>query len=111
MELTNDVYNSINSYFSVLSHTGYKSYKEVDKLIVYCFIEELLTGTMAFYITEDDYNNIMNAIECLYGTCLIPYPDYKESFDETITNVIDEYRITESGILRGTENSELRVKS
>lgn len=111
MELTNDVYNSVNSYFSVLTHVGYKAYTEVDKLIIYCFLEELLSGPMAYYVTEEDYNIIMNSIECLYGTCLIPYPDYRRGVDDTVNSVVEQYRITESGVLRGTENSELRVKS
>lgn len=111
MELTNDVYNSLNSYFSVLTHTGYKTYAEVDKLIVYCFLEELLSGPLSYYVTEEDYNTIMNSIECLYGTCLMPYPDYKKGIDETVTNMLEQYRVTEDGMFRITENSELRVKS
>ena len=111
MELTNDVYNSVNSYFSVLSHIGYKPYSEVSGLLVYTFIEELLSGPMSFFITEDDYKSIANSVECLCGTCMIPYPAYRESFNEEVNNILDEYRVTEGGILRSTEDSKLRVES
>lgn len=111
MELTNEVYNSVNNYFSALKHLGYKPYSEVDKLLIFTFIEELLDGPMAYFITEDDYKSITNSLYCLYGSCMIPYPDYKKGIDSTINRVLEEYRITETGILRSTEDSELRVKS
>lgn len=111
MELTNDVYKAINSYFSTLTYSGYKPYTEVDKLLVYSFVEELLTGPMSIYVTEDDYTSIINSLDCLYGTCTIPYPNYKRSMDYVITNLLDEYRITENNTLRSTTDLELRVKS
>lgn len=111
MELTNEVYDSVNRYFSVLSHIGYKSYKEVDQLLAFTFIEEILYGPLAQFITEEDYNTISNSLYCLYGSCMIPFPDYKKSFDSTINRMLDEYRIIETGILRSTEHSKLRVKS
>lgn len=111
MELTNDVYDSVNKYFSVLSHMGYKSYSEVDQLLVYTFIEEMLSGPLSQYITEDDYNNISSSLNCLYGSCMIPFPDYKRTASSIVSKLPDEYRITESGIIRLTETLNLRVKS
>lgn len=111
MELTNEVYNSVNKYFSVLSHTGYKSYKEVNQLLVFTFLEEVLYGPLAQFITEDDYRVINEALYCLYGSCMIPFPDYKKSFTPVINRSLDEYRVTETDIIRSTEPLELRVKS
>ena len=111
MGLTDEVYNAINKYYSVLSHTGYKPDKDVNKLLVFSFLEEMLYGPLAQFITEDDYKHITNSLYCLYGSCMIPFPDYKKSFNSTINRVLDEYRITETGILRSTESSELRIKS
>lgn len=111
MELTNEVYNSVNRYFSVLKHTGYKPDKDVEQLLVFIFIEEMLYGPLSQYITEEDYKSITNALYCLYGSCTIPFPDYKRSIDLPINKVLDEYRITENGTLRITEDSKLRVKS
>lgn len=111
MELLNEVHNSVNSYFSVLSHMGHKSDKEVNQLLVFSFLEELLYGPFAQFITEKDYKSITNSLYCLYGSCMIPFPDYKRSFDFPVNRMLDEYRITETGVLRGSESSELRVKS
>lgn len=111
MELTNEVYNTVNSYFSVLSHIGYKSYEEVNKLLVFIFIEELLCGQLSQFITEEDYKIINNALYCLYGSCMIPFPNYKKSFTPVINKMFDEYRITETGILRDVDPFGLRVKS
>lgn len=110
MELTNEVYASVNKYFSVLSHTGYKSYNEVDKLLVFIFIEELLSN-YSEYIDINDYNLINNAIQCLYGTCMIPYPDYKRSADSVVHRMPDRYRVNETLVLRDTEDNILRTKS
>lgn len=111
MDLTNDVYNSVNKYFSLLSHTGYKPYTEVNNLLLYCFIEELLTGPMSFFVTEEDYKSIMNTLDCLYGTCMIPYPDYKNSVTAPINSMFDEYRVSDVNILRSTQIDDLRIKS
>lgn len=111
MELTDEVYNSVNRYFSVLSHIGYKSYNEVEQLLIFTFIEEMLYGPLSQYLTEKDYNIINNSLYCLYGSCMIPFPDYKKSIYSTVYRMPDEYRITETGTLRLSESSELRVKS
>lgn len=111
MDLTNDVSNSLNNYFEVISKTGYKPYSEVHKLLVYLFIEEILTGDMSLFITENDYKSIEGAVECLYGTCLIPYPDYRRGMSSEYNPILDQYRISESEVFRNTENNELRVKS
>lgn len=111
MELTNEVYDSVNRYFSVLSHIGYKPDTEVEQLLVFTFLEEMLYGPLAQYITEEDYKTITNSLYCLYGSCMIPFPDYKKEFDSPVNRMLDEYRIAETGILRSSELSELRVKS
>lgn len=110
MELTNEVYDAVNKYFRTLSHIGYKPDKEVDELIVFIFIEELLHGPLSQFVTDGDYSIINDSLYCLYGTCLIPYPNYKESFTPVVNGVFDEHRITETEILRNTEDSKLRTK-
>lgn len=110
MEVINDVLNSINKYFHSLSNLGYKKDKDVNNLIAYLFIEELLCGPMSQFITDADYNSIDKALYCLYGTsCMIPYPDYKRTHIDSIRPVPDEYRILESGILRKTETDNVRT--
>lgn len=109
--VTDEAYNSINRYFSTLTHTGYMPDTDVNKLIVFLFMEELLYGPLSEYINEEDYGTINRSAECLYGTCMIPYPDYKRSYDSVVHRMPDMYRITESDILRSLESDMLRIKS
>lgn len=111
VEISNDAYNAVVKYFSVLSHSGYKPYSSVNNLLVYTFAEELLTGDLSYFITEKDYNTIDKALNCLYGSCMISYPDYKRAVDKVQKKTLEEYRITETGTLRETELDNLRVMS
>lgn len=111
VEITNEAHKAINKYFSVLKHMGYKPYNQVNKLLILSFIEEFLTGPMAYFITEQDYNDIDKALNCIYGSCMISYPSYKQAFSEPVKNVYKEYRITEDKVLRETEDNYLRVMS
>lgn len=111
MELINEVYDSVNHYFSILKKTGYKPYNEVYKLLVFTFIQDMLDGPMAYYITEEDYKTISDALYCLYGTCMIPYPAYKQGVSSIVNKLPDEYRVTEDKILRSTELLNLRTMS
>lgn len=70
----------------------------------------MLYSPMSQFITEEDYNTITGALYCIYGTCLIPYPDYKKAVTKTTGRLPDEFRITEDAILRQTEDNSLRVK-
>lgn len=111
MELANEVFNSLDKYFCTLPYTGYKSDNEVNKLLVFTFIEELLYGPLSQYITEEDYTYIIDAMYCLYGSCLIPFPEYKKGYTPIISRMLDEFRVTNKEVLRNINNSELRVKS
>ncbi len=82
MELTNETYDALNRYFSVLSHVGYKSYNGVYKLIALIFIEEMLCSPMSEFITEEDYKLITNSVNCLYGSCMIPFSIYKKGISD-----------------------------
>lgn len=110
MEITNDALNAVNKYFHTLSNLGYKRDNDVNNLVVFLFLEELLCGTMAQFITENDYNTLDKALYCLYGTsCMIPYPDYRKTHIDTMNSMPDEYRVSEEGILRMTEVDSVRA--
>lgn len=111
MELRDEVFSSIDKYFSALSHLGYKPYDEVYKLLVFSFIEEILYGPLSIFITEEDYKHISKALECMYGSCMIPFPSYKKSYDLVVHKVPDEYRVTEEKVLRSINEDNLRIKS
>lgn len=72
------LYESCLRYFTSLANYGFKSEKDVKKLLFYVFIQELV-NTTSIVISEEDYKHIENALYCMYGTtCLIPYPNYCE---------------------------------
>lgn len=77
-EVTNISSVAIDKYFNTLSKLGYRNYNSVSKLLVLLFIEEILDNPeYSFYITEDDYKVITNALCCLYGNdCIIDIPEY-----------------------------------
>lgn len=75
--MDNLTYEALSKYFTHLSNVGYFKQSDVDKLIVLTFIQELLDRDFRGLVTEDDYDYIVKAMYCLYGSsCLIPYPDY-----------------------------------
>lgn len=111
MEITNDVFNAITRYFHTLHNLGYKKDRDVNNLLIYIYIEELLYGRMSEYVTEKDYNNINKVLYCLYGTsCMFPYPDYRKvAVDNISPGLYNKYRVAENGILRSTEFDSIRI--
>ena len=108
--LDNLVYTGVSNYFKALSTFGYKSYTEVDKLLVLLFIDGLLRGPLSLYIDECDYKTITNVLYCLFGsTCLIPYPEFavNTSLIQALNDVTP--RITENSILRFSEDELIRL--
>ena len=68
------LYNAYCNYFSALQNTGYYPQRGVSSLIIMDFIYELLYGNFRGYLSSDDYYTISKALDCLYGSCLLPYP-------------------------------------
>ena len=113
MEILNDVAKSMDIYFNTLAQLGYKKQSDVDRLLVYSFFEELLTGEMRYFITESDYKLIEQALSCLYGSsCLVLYPEYIND-DNLFGHLVDSLnpRITQDGNIRCTEDYILRFKA
>lgn len=105
---------ALDRYFKALEQFGYKKDTDVYKLLVLVFIEEMLSGELRHFITEEDYRVIDKALTCLYGTsCLIPWPVYS-SGGGGIAGAIDKttmLRYTEDTLTRVTENGVLRYKA
>lgn len=75
--ITKETYEALSRYFTALSQSGYMPYGEVDKLLVFLYIQELIEGKYNVTITEQDYKILQESLYCLYGsTCLIPYTEY-----------------------------------
>lgn len=105
MEDINEItYNALDRYFTVLQHTGYVPQRDVNKLLLLQFIQEML-DQYSDYITADDYNIIARIVQCLSdSSCLIPYIEYKQN-TFPITGYVRRIpiRITEDYIIRHTE--------
>ena len=100
-------------YFNTLSKLGYKSYSDVDKLLVLSIIEDILSGELSFFVTEEDYRSITNALYCIMGNnCLIDLPSY-DTWDSAIHENKNRgsYRLTEGDVLRITEDSIFRIEA
>lgn len=112
--LSNTAYSALESYFTHLKQAGYMKNDNVFRLIVLLYIRKILSGEYNFEFEEKDYKLMSDTLECLYGTCLIPYEEYlrklpfvggmefkgllRKSEDEIIRDTEDEsYRIIEPG--------------
>lgn len=109
MYTTEDVYNSILEYYKELSYTGYKSYSYVFKLLIFDYIDRMMNGPMAEFITEDDYKQISKYLESITDGCFIPYEKFKEGVEPVVKRFIEPLRLTECMKLRKTENNILRI--
>lgn len=114
--VTNTANEALRRYFNALSKLGYKNYSDVAKLLVLLFIEELLTSEFSFYVTEEDYRSITNALYCIMGNnCLIDLPSYTtyDSLFHDNPNYLEyiRYRITEDSTIRNTEDFDFRVEA
>ena len=103
-------FEALERYFNVLEKTGYVNEKDVNKLLLLMFIQEVL-NEYAYYITEEDYNLINKILVCLFGSsCLIPFMQYQkmaQPIDNYILNT--PIRITEDNIIRHTQSEEERL--
>jgi len=89
---TNDV---LTNYFLTLKTLGYKSYKDVYKMLVLVYIQELVRGKSTNFITAEDYQTIDRTLHTLYGSStLLPYylfsnkvSDYNVEWDALIARI------------------------
>lgn len=75
-QVTSLSFEALKRYFNSLSKLGYRNDKEVIKLIILIYIEEVLANNTGF-ITEEEYNILISTLNCLASsTCLIDFPSY-----------------------------------
>lgn len=71
------VYSSLSHYFTALCKSGYYKQTDVEKLLILIFYRNFALNDYRGYISEEDYQYIDKALNCLYeSNCLIPYPDF-----------------------------------
>lgn len=110
-ELKQLCYEGVVRYYNSLSTFGYKSYNEVNKVLLLIFIQDLLEGPLSLYIDENDYKTIVNVLYCLFGTtCLIDYPTFSNTTASLIQSLnIDSVRIAENNPIRFSEKESVRL--
>lgn len=111
-QITNISSTAIQRYFNTLSKLGYKSYNDVNRLLVLLYIEEILTSEYLDFINEEDYNILIKTLYCLAGnSCMIKYPTFN-NYDNIIHNQQKDLipRVTENNILRFCEQVKIRTK-
>ena len=103
--------DTLTRYFEILKHGGYLQKHEVDKVLILSFIEEIIDDKFFDYITDSDYNIMINSIyRMIPNSCTIKFPSY-----DVYTNLINEirtcskYRATEDLNLRITEKNTVRM--
>ncbi len=107
---TEEAFVAIQDYFNHLEKVGYMRYDNVFRLIVFLYIDEILHAYTLMDITEEDYNIINNTLQCLYGTCLLPYPEFIKNLPYlNLDSEADKLRQVEWDVLRQTEDNRLRI--
>ena len=76
-QLTKITEEALNRYFIALSQFGYQKDSEVGSLLVLLFTEDTILNDFSEFITDSDYNIILQTLQCLYGSnCMIEFPKY-----------------------------------
>ena len=90
--------NLLNRYFKLLQSVGGSHRAEPYRFLIAGFIDEMLNSGMAVFITENDYKCIDNLLNCLMGTCLMPFHEWQNTMavaprdlDEGVP-IVNEYR-------------------
>lgn len=108
--LSKEAFEALRDYFNHLKKVGYLRYDTVYKLLTFLFIDKMLNGKYVFTLTEEDYKIMSEMLQCLYGTCLIPYSEYTKRLPFVGDQRNDgNLRKAETLELRHTENSEFRI--
>lgn len=109
-ELDSITYKAFAKYYNTLCNIGYVKDLDVKSLIVLSSIQEALHNFI-FYITEEDYGYLKQALYRLYGSnCIIDIPEYKY-YDSLYRPILNTFkgRIDEDENLRQSENNIIRA--
>ena len=64
--ITKQASNALEEYFDILTKTGYLDYETVNKLLVFLFIDDILNTETSAYVTNEDYNTLMEVLNIIY---------------------------------------------
>lgn len=108
--INQNLYNSIKTYFDVLSKTGNFKEGNTYKLVLLSFISDVLESNCDTLIGEEDYNKLLTLYsEISNSNCLFDYPTFRTKIESNKVDINRVFRITEEGILRFTQSDLLRT--
>ena len=110
MEHTNNLYDSIAHYFNVLDRVGYYKEQDVKKLMIYLFIvEEMFNGQLSQYLDDDGLEVLSSVLRCISASSCFVISPSRVKLQLPVDNLYkDRFRISEVGIQRIANSSELR---
>lgn len=68
------------------------------RFLIVGFIDEILQSGMASFVTEDDYMSLDTLLNCMMGTCLMPFHEWQSTIAvapkdlEEGVPIVNEYR-------------------
>lgn len=116
MRITEDAAKFAASYYKALSENGHVAQDDVERLLVFMFIEYMASGYLSWYIRDADLGVIANALRCISGSgCLFPsfaYEDYLSGTGIGGVNesAVTEVRTSEDSVVRQSEASDVRMR-
>lgn len=111
MEHTDNAYNGLYHYFSILEQTGYYKDQDVKGLLIYCFIvDQIFDGPLQPYLDDKGLSVLNKVIRCITkNNCLIDMPSDNQHISEPRKYYVDNiFRISEYEALRNTEDDRIR---
>ena len=90
--------DNLLKYFRLLNSVGGSHAVEPYRFLITGFIDEILQSGMASFVTEDDYQAIDTLLNCMMGTCLMPFHEWQNTIAvgprdlEEGVPIVNEYR-------------------
>lgn len=101
--------NSLNKYFSALKKVGYIANTTILRILTIIIINELLSD-FKDYITDSDYNTLVDKVYCIANAeCMIDTPNFR-SYEDSIYNLGNSKKDNlDQSIINILENSNLLI--
>ena len=77
LDLDTTISEALNKFYKTLSYTGNVPIKITTQLLLATFLRDFLEDYQGL-INEEDYNAISKVLDCMYGTCYMPYSSYNK---------------------------------
>ena len=107
LDLDTTISEALNKFYKTLSYTGNVPTKITTQLLLATYLRDFLEDYQGL-INEEDYNAISKVLDCMYGTCYMPYSSYNKMLPAPVFYVQKYTRISEASQIRISEHEKLR---